>query len=82
MCQEEFLNEIRRYQFYAVELNLYLDNFPDNRQALFHYKKISAKLDFLIKKYEEKFGPLRNFGDAERENSASWTRCPWPWENY
>ena len=30
MCKNDLLNEIKKYQFYAVELNLYLDNFPNN----------------------------------------------------
>ncbi|MCI6277378.1 MAG: spore coat protein CotJB [Clostridium sp.] len=82
MCEEKLLDEIKKYQFYAVELNLYLDNFPNSREALSDYKRISAKLDLIIKKYEERFGPLRNFGDASREDSLSWTIKPWPWENY
>ncbi len=27
----ELLDDIQKLQFYAVELNLYLDNFPENR---------------------------------------------------
>lgn len=68
MCEKKLLDEIKKYQFYAVELNLYLDNFPNSREALSDYKRISAKLDLIIKKYEERFGPLRNFGDASRED--------------
>ena len=30
MSKEELLEKIMQYQFYAVDLNLYLDNFPEN----------------------------------------------------
>ena len=33
MCENDLLDEIKKYQFYAVELNLYLDNFPNNKKA-------------------------------------------------
>ena len=34
MCEIDLLNEIRKYQFYAMELNLYLDNFPSNKKDI------------------------------------------------
>ena len=37
----ELLDDIQKLQFYAVELNLYLDNFPENRKATEDYKEIS-----------------------------------------
>lgn len=82
MCEKDLLNEIKKYQFYAVELNLYLDNFPNNQRATNDYIKISEKLDKLILDYENNFGPLRNFGSAYVEDPIAWTSSPWPWENY
>ena len=82
MSQNDLLNEIKKYQFYAVELNLYLDNFPNNKKAKNDYKIISEKLDELIMDYERNFGPLTNFGSAYFENPAAWVSSPWPWENY
>ena len=32
MNEQDLLNKIRELQFFAVELNLYLDNFPDNQK--------------------------------------------------
>ena len=73
MCENDLLDEIKKYQFYAVELNLYLDNFPNNKKAT---------NDYLIMDYEKNFGPLRNFGSAYFENPVAWISSPWPWENY
>ena len=32
MHEKELLKAITKYQFYAVDLNLFLDNFPDNEK--------------------------------------------------
>jgi spore coat protein JB len=77
---KELMNEIRKIQFAAVELNLYLDNFPKCKEAKEDYDKISAKLDKLICEYEMNYGPLTNFGSAFTENPVAWTKMPWPWE--
>lgn len=81
MCENPLLVNIMKYLFYAVELNLYLDNFPTNQVATNDYKAVSEKLDFLIHQYEIAYGPLSNFGSASTENPIKWTSGPWPWEN-
>lgn len=78
--KDKMLKNIQRMQFYAVELNLYLDNFPNNSKAQEDYKEVSEKLDALIKDYEDKFGPLTNFGSSHIQNPSSWVNDPWPWE--
>lgn len=79
MKRENMLNKIRKYQFIAIDLNLYLDNFPDNKEAAEDYKVLSSKLSALIAEYEQDYGPIRNFGDAFCENPNAWVNCPWPW---
>lgn len=81
MKKSELMINIQMMQFVAVELNLYLDNFPNNKEAKEDYQQVSKKLDKLIKEYECNYGPLRNFGDAYLENPSKWVNCPWPWEN-
>ena len=44
MTKNEHLNAIRKLQFFAVDLNLYLDNFPNCKDAIDDYKLISSKL--------------------------------------
>ena len=81
MKKLELMNKIQMLQFAAVELNLYLDNFPNNKEAEEDYSNISRKLDKLINDYEYQYGPIRNFGSAYIENSNAWVNQPWPWEN-
>lgn len=76
----ELMNHIQKLQFYAVELNLYLDNFPNNKEAREDYENISKKLDKLINQYEYEYGTIRNFGSAFVEDPISWVNQPWPWE--
>ena len=80
MNKEEMIKKIRKYQFIAIDLNLYLDNFPENKCALEDYKVISSKLSALMCEYEQKYGPLRGFGSAFAQDSIEWVNSPWPWE--
>ena len=80
MSKIDLLNSIRIYQFCAVELNLFLDNFPEDKNATEDYCKVSAKLDNLMTEYEKHYGPLCNFGHAFYENSEAWIESCWPWE--
>ncbi|MBC5627738.1 spore coat protein CotJB [Clostridium sp. NSJ-6] len=81
MNENELLYKIMKYIFSAVELNLYLDNFPTNQKAIDDYNELSRKIGFLVCKYEKCYGPLTNFGTASIENPEKWTSNPWPWEN-
>ena len=81
MNENELLFKIMKYIFYAVELNLYLVNFPTNQKATDDYNEVSRKLDFLVCKYEKSYEPLTNFGSASIEAPEKWTSNPWPWDN-
>lgn len=81
MNKKELLNSIQKYLFYAVDLNLYLDNHPECKEAKDDYNTISSNLDCLVKDYEKAYGPLLSFGFAHSENPKKWIETPWPWEN-
>jgi spore coat protein JB len=78
--RSELINKIREYEFATVDLNLYLDNFPQCQQALAAYNTFTSKLIELKKEYEMKYGILTNFGYAESQMPWSWINDPWPWE--
>lgn len=81
MNEKDLLETIMKYQFYAVDLNLYLDNFPKNKDALEDFKVISTKLNNSIKDYEKNYNPLINFGISFNCDWESYINTPWPWEN-
>lgn len=80
MTREELKRKIQELEFAAVELNLYLDNHPNEQKALVDYNNISKDLGSLKKEYESKYGPLCNFGNAPSAYPWQWVNEPWPWE--
>jgi spore coat protein JB len=82
LSREELLRQIQMLDFYAVELNLFLDTHPTDQQALQDYRYVLQQTDQLRKVYTERFGPLLNFQKAEViANKWNWIEEPWPWEN-
>lgn len=74
------LVEIQQLQFTAIDLNLYLDTHPENKEALRKYNKTIRKLNKAKKAYEAIYGPLTNFGFAKSKYPWQWVDAPWPWE--
>ena len=77
---ENLLLKIQELEFAAVDLNLFLDNHPENKNALADFNVITRELMKLKKIYEQEFGPLANFGCSESEYPWAWVNEPWPWE--
>ncbi len=80
MERDELMRRIQEVSFYAVDLNLYIDNFPENEQAVRDYQAISRALNNLHDIYEKYYGPLKNFGDSVLHGEWSYINDPWPWE--
>lgn len=78
--EDGLLLKIQELEFTAVDLNLYLDNHPMNKQALIDYNKITQQLNECKMAYEAKYGPLTNFGYAPSQYPWRWVAEPWPWE--
>lgn len=79
--QFKLLKKIQEVEFAAIELNLFLDNNPDNLKALADYNFMASQLACLKNDYEMEFGPLTNFGNAQSKAPWEWVNEPWPWEN-
>ena len=77
--REILMKKIATYQFSIIDLQMYLDTHPHDRQALKQIKELREKLSPLIKNYEEKYGPLRK--SSNDENKWIWYKNPWPWDN-
>ncbi|SHH32070.1 spore coat protein CotJB [Tepidibacter thalassicus] len=80
MKQEELLRKIQEVDFACLELNLYLDNNPNNQNALKDYNALANESMKLKKIYEMNFGPLTNFGSSLSQYPFAWINEPWPWE--
>ena len=76
--KEELMNKVQMYCFAAHEMNLYLDVYPNDMQAigLFNqYKELEKKY---LDEYENKYG-LINLNINDNYN-WQWINSPWPWE--
>lgn len=75
----DLLDPIQKIDFALVEAILYLDAYPDNRQALAFYHKLLNERARLTEQYEKTVGPLT--ATANRSTTSwNWTKAPWPWE--
>lgn len=77
--QQTLLMKISECEFVCVELNLYLDTHPKDKDARADYYCYSKKLAELIAKYEQTYGPLLGFGHSPT-NVGCWVCSPWPWQ--
>ena len=75
----DLLDPIQKIDFALVETILYLDAYPDNRQALAFYHKLLNERARLTEQYEKTVGPLT--ATANRSTTSwNWTKAPWPWD--
>lgn len=75
------LQRLQEMEFVAVELNLYLDTHPCDRDALHDFNCAVEMIKRYMHEYEEEFGPLLNFGmDGLARDGWQWAEGPWPWQ--
>lgn len=77
--QQRMLNDIGIVDFTLVDLMLFLNTHPNNKEAmeLFnHYSKIKNKM---VKDYSMMYYPLMK-EHAESSNEWRWGAAPLPWE--
>ncbi len=77
--REEMLLNIGQIGFAAHDLNLYLDNYPNDKGVLDLFHKYNAMALKLRNEYERKYGPLSVSGSDEKI-PFSWENEKWPWE--
>ena len=74
------LSRLQSLDFSIVDTVLYLDAYPECREALAHYHKLLSERDALCRELAEQCRmPMTSFENASR-NTWDWTRGPWPWE--
>lgn len=76
----QLLHEIQAVDFVIVELTLYLDTHPNDMAALQQFNQFALKKNELIQQYEERYGPLFQFGNSLSKYPWQWKDAPWPWQ--
>ncbi len=77
---DRLLREIQENSFALIELQLQLDTRPDDAGALAQYESRTARERVLKRAYEERYGPLHDYGASVSTNIKAWINGPWPWE--
>ena len=77
--REDMLLQIMEYNFAIIDLQLYLDMYPNDRDALKLFNAYLNKKKDLTNMFEEKYGPLAIDSEVQR-NKWLWDNSPWPWE--
>lgn len=78
--QAELLTYVDALTFAMIDLNLYLDNYPNDREALELFNQYRMQADEYTKKYESKYGPLELTSNSLNTFPWAWDNAPWPWE--
>ena len=78
--REALLYQLMQYKFALIELNLYLDTNPRDKDAIELYNKYLKIEKEMCKKYESMYGPLTLGDNGLDENRWEWINSPWPWE--
>lgn len=77
--REALLEQWQQYSFALVDLNLYLDVYPNDKDALNLFNKYAEIKREITDKYEKMYGPLTIDGEMTA-SSWNWIKSPWPWE--
>lgn len=78
--RKELLLNVQELSFACLDMNLYLDNHPEDKKAISTYNSLCTELLKARSAYETKFGPLTNFGYSPSKTPWQWVSNPWPWD--
>ena len=79
--QAELLTSIDALCFACIDLNLYLDLYPEDKDAIELFNRYRIQKKKYEKDYESKYGPLFISSDSLNTFPWAWDNSPWPWQN-
>lgn len=74
--RERLMKAYQAYSFAAYDALLYLDAYPDNKEAMAFYNKYQRLAGKARSEYENAYGPISAPNEA---NNWQWADSPWPW---
>lgn len=77
----QMLTFLDALSFAMVDINLYLDLFPNDRDMIQLFQQYRSETDKLRNEYEQKYGPILVDSNASNAFPWAWDENPWPWEN-
>ena len=79
--QANMLTNLDGLCFSMIDLNLYLDINPNDKDILKLFNEYRMKYNKLLEEYESRFGPITINSDSLNSYPWSWDDMPWPWDN-
>ena len=76
--RDRLLRRIAEEDFAVIELHMFMDSHPNNREAAAKLKEHDAKSRALRKQFEDTYGPLMS--NQVEANRWAWISDPWPWD--
>lgn len=77
--RKELLKKVQEADFFALELQLFLNTHPNCEEALKLYSESVKKAKTLRNEYESNYGPLTAMSTPAKA-PWQWSRNPWTWE--
>lgn len=76
--REKLLRRIAAEDFAVIELHMFMNSHPNNKEAAMMLKEHDRKTQMLRKEFEETYGPLMS--NQVQANRWAWISDPWPWD--
>jgi len=75
----DLMRRLQKVDFAIVETCLYLDAYPNSREALAYYHKLVTEQKMLRDRLAALGRPVTNSENAAKDQWL-WTKGPWPWQ--
>lgn len=79
MTRDELLKKLSAIDFYIIDLHLYLNTHPEDREAIMQYNTLIAEAKQLRSEYEQQYGMLLS-NNSMSKYPWQWIDNPWPWQ--
>jgi spore coat protein JB len=79
MNRDEMLKRLTALDFYIIDLHLYLNTHPTDRDAIMKHNEVVKEARELREEYERLYGPLMAFNSTSK-CPWQWMENPWPWQ--
>lgn len=77
---EEKMLRVMEYSSCAHDLNLYLDNYPNDTNMISKYNEYRMLTNSAINNYEQSYGPITLSSDTLNYTPWLWEELDFPWE--
>ncbi len=77
--RESLLFQLMSYSFAINDLNLYLDMYPEDKEAFHLFQKYVCDKNEIESMYISQYGPM-TVTESKKE-PFDWIKNPWPWDS-